>query len=151
MQARDFILKLNQREGHEKYRLPTEAEWEYAARAGSTGVYGEGNDERELGDHAWYHPNAGNTTHPVGQRRPNAWGLYDIQGNVLEWVWDKWAPNYSSATSTDPQGPTTGTLQVLRGCAWPYPALHCRLAHRIPESPIVAKHFYGFRLVRELP
>lgn len=147
----DFILRLNQREGHEKYRLPTEAEWEYAARAGASGAYGESNDEGELVKAAWYLPNAEKITHPVGLRRPNAWGLYDMQGNVWEWVQDWWSPNYASAGAVDPKGPSTGTLRVLRGCSWVNVARQCYLSERGKNVPIAPHVTYGFRLARDLP
>jgi formylglycine-generating enzyme required for sulfatase activity len=150
-QVQEFILRLNAREGHQKYRLPTEAEWEYAARAGTSGAYGTSKDEAELGQYAWYLPNAAKITHPVGQRRPNAWGLYDIQGNVWEWVQDWWAPTYAAGSSRDPNGPTTGTLRVLRGCSWLNSAPQCRLSERGKNAPTVPHVSYGFRLARDIP
>jgi formylglycine-generating enzyme required for sulfatase activity len=80
--AIEFIRRLNQKEGHCRYRLPAEAEWEYAARAGSASTYSFGDDAGQLGRYAWYGGNSGDSTHPVGQKEPNAWGLYDIHGNV---------------------------------------------------------------------
>jgi formylglycine-generating enzyme required for sulfatase activity len=103
-EVQEFIKKLNEKEGSNKYRLPTEAEWEYAARAGTTTPHFFGNNESKLGDYAWYDSNSYRVTHDVGQKKPNPWGLYDMYGNVLEWVQDKWHDNYSGAP-TDQQFP----------------------------------------------
>jgi formylglycine-generating enzyme required for sulfatase activity len=101
--AQDFLDKLNARNDGYRYRLPTEAEWEYAARAGSTGPYAGALDEI-----AWYAGNSGDETHPVGQKKPNQWGLYDMEGNVREWVSDWYSRTYySSSPAADPSGPTT--------------------------------------------
>jgi len=103
-EAQDFLDKLNARNDGYRYRLPTEAEWEYAARAGVAGPYAG-----RLDDIAWYAANSEDETHPVGQKKPNAWGLYDMEGNVREWVADWYAANYySSSPSSDPTGPQLG-------------------------------------------
>jgi formylglycine-generating enzyme required for sulfatase activity len=114
-----FIKKLNEREGTNKYRLPSEAEWEYAARAGTTTRYSFGDDESKLGDYAWYHANSGNKSHEVGQKMPNPWGLYDMHGNVWEWVQDKWHDNYKGApTNGSAWESGSSSKRISRGGGW---------------------------------
>ncbi len=104
--------------GGEGYRLPTEAEWEYACRAGSTTRYSFGDDAARLGG-TLVDGNSGGKPHSVGQKRPNAWGLYDMHGNVLEWCWDGYAPGYFQQTpGADPVGPSQAADRVLRGGSW---------------------------------
>src|SRR5262249_9227288 len=103
-----FIAKLNEREGSIQYRLPTEAEWEYAARADSTADYSFGKDHRQLSKYAWYKSNSGGKTHPVKQLKPNVWGLYDMHGNVWEWVLDWYHDAYYAEDQHDPYGPSSG-------------------------------------------
>jgi hypothetical protein len=109
--VQEFILKLNKMEGTDKYRLPTEAQWEYACRAGSTTAYCFGDDRGRLGEYAWI---ADYKTHPVGQKKPNEWGLYDMHGNIRELVQDE-AAYYPAGHVTDPEGPSLGFRRVLRG------------------------------------
>jgi formylglycine-generating enzyme required for sulfatase activity len=145
--AQDFIKRLNQKEGHSRYRLPTEAEWEYAERAGSTSAYYFGDDESQLGDYAWYEDNSGQEAHPVGQKRPNAWGLYDMIGNILEWTQDWYGETYyAHSPSADPTGPSSDAFRVLRGCGWVYAARHCRSAYRFGREPANRNENFGFRL-----
>ena len=142
-----FIEKLNAKEGHNRYRLPTEAEWEYAARAGSTTAYSFGDDAGRLGHYAWYLSNAGTETYPVGQKQPNAWGLHDMHGNVWEWVQDWYDANYYSAgAALDPLGPGAGEYRVLRGGSLYYDARECRSAYRGRNGPDVRSSNGGFRL-----
>jgi len=139
------------------YRLPTEAEWEYACRAGSNGAYSFGDDVRLLKDHAWFAENASKQTHPVRQKRPNAWGLFDMHGNVAEWcndVYDK--SYYKHGPTKNPRGPVDGDKYVLRGGAWNATANACRSAYRVGEDPgfqdaCFARDAIGFRCVRRAP
>ncbi|MCX5846264.1 MAG: SUMF1/EgtB/PvdO family nonheme iron enzyme [Deltaproteobacteria bacterium] len=141
-----FIRKLNKMEGTNKYRLPTEAQWEYAYRAGSTTVYFFGNDPDRLDEYAWYGNNSGAKTQPVEQKKPNAWGLYDMQGNVMEWCQD-WFDAYPSHSVTDPCGPPKGAYRVHRGGCWGSYASHCRAASRSLSAPD-DRFRSGFRLLR---
>ena len=149
-EVQKFIDKLNSKEGGTKYRLPTEAEWEYAARAGSTTAYSFGDDSSQLGKYAWFADNADNTTHPVGKLQPNAWGLYDMHGNVWEWVQD-WYGKYTAEPVTDPQGPASGSYRVLRGGGWGHGAGKCRSAYRGNGAPGGRVVGLGFRLLRTAP
>jgi len=142
-EAQKFIEMLNQRPGTHRYRLPTEAEWEYAARAGTTGAFAGSIDAM-----GWHRDNAGGTPHPVGRTSPNAWGLHDMHGNVSEWVQD-WHGAYPSGSVTDPQGPAQGYFRVNRGGGWDMPAFGCRSAQRIINGPGSIASTLGFRLVAE--
>jgi formylglycine-generating enzyme required for sulfatase activity len=143
--AQAFITKLNAMGDGYRYRLPTEAEWEYAARAGTTGPYAG-----DLDAMAWYAPNSGGTTHPVGTKAPNAWGLFDMHGNVWEWVQD-FAGKYSASAVTDPVGPSSGSGRVLRGGSWYHESQYCRSAFRIGGSPGFRGGILGLRLLRTSP
>jgi formylglycine-generating enzyme required for sulfatase activity len=144
-----FIRKLNQMEGANKYRLPTEAEWEYACRAGSSTRFCFGDSDGQLGNYAWYRKNARDVgdkyAHAVGTKRPNAWGLYDMHGNVREWCQD-WSGNYPSGSVTDPTGPSSGSSRVYRGGSWNGLARNCRSAHRYRYVPGYRYYDLGFRL-----
>ena len=128
------------------FRLPTEAEWEYACRAGSTGdTYGALDDGDDV---AWYVGNSGNTTHPVGLRQPNAFGLHDMLGNVWEWCQDRYGDSYySSSPGSNPTGPSSGSFRVLRGGGWNDIATHCRSAFRLGTAPDSRYINIGFRVV----
>jgi formylglycine-generating enzyme required for sulfatase activity len=160
--AQRFIAKLNASNDGYKYRLPTEAEWEYAARAGTTGDYAGALDE--LG---WYYENAGdkrlsdsawspdkaisnhNQTHPAGAKTANAWGLFDMHGNVWEWTQDWYdAGYYAKAAKTDPPGPPSGTERVARGGSWVLTAVNCRSSHRHHFAPNARYSSLGLRLAR---
>ena len=143
-----FIRRLNARESGTTYRLPTEAEWEYAARAGTTTDYSFGDDPRLLGEYAWYAENAERKTHPVGQKKANAWGLHDMHGNVWEWVQDWYSKPYPSGTVTDPQGPASGSIRVYRGGSWITHARNCRVSYRNDQAPGGRVVYVGFRLLR---
>lgn len=145
--AQDFIRRLNQKNGTNTYRLPTEAEWEYAARAGSATRYCFGNDADELGAYAWYDRNSGSRTHPAGQKKPNAWGLSDMHGNVWEWVQD-WKGDYPAGRVANPKGPSSGSDRVNRGGGWDFHASRCRSAYRFVNHPYDRGSSLGFRLVR---
>ncbi|GCA95934.1 SUMF1/EgtB/PvdO family nonheme iron enzyme [Microcystis aeruginosa] len=132
--AQAFCQKLSQITG-KTYRLPTEAEWEYACRAGTTTRFYFGDDANQLGDYAWYIGNSQKTTHPVGQKKPNAWGLYDMSGNVWEWCEDNWHNNYIGAPKDGSAWLTNDNhSQILRGGAWYYLPYFCRSAFRISFS-----------------
>lgn len=147
----EFIKKLNEKESTAKYRLPSEAEWEYAARTGTNTTYSFGNNESELEDYGWYVGNSNGTTHPVGMKNPNPWGLYDMHGNVWELVQDKFHANYIGA-------PVDGSAweigndgnRVSRGGVWRRGAGSSRSAVRGPEPPNEGFWGLGFRLVRDL-
>ena len=128
-----------------RYRLPTEAEWEYACRAGSTSKWCFGDDESLLGDFAWFGESFEGQRHPVGKKKPNAWGLYDMHGNVFEWCSDYY-DNYTTCMLTDPRGPTTGSNRVLKGGLWYLPAARCRAASRYTGGPTDRTSNCGFRL-----
>jgi len=143
-EVQDFIAKLNQMLGTNNLRLPTEAEWEYACRAGTTGAR-----YRELDKIAWYDDNSGGKTHPVGKKAPNAWGLYDMLGNVWEWCQD-WYGAYPFGSVTDPTGFLTGSIRVNRGGSWYYNARYVRAAIRGCDVPRARYGALGFRLARSV-
>jgi len=139
------------------YRLPTEAEWEFACRAGSTTAYFFGDDPGNLGQYAWFEGNAGGRPRPVASKEPNAWGLHDMAGNVWEWCNDFYQVDYyESSPPKDPRGPAEGTTKVVRGGAWRFSAEECRSGYRYNENPgysdvCFGYDIYGFRCVRNAP
>jgi len=128
------------------YHLPTEAQWEYACRAGTMTKYSFGDDESELGKYAWSLENSGDKTHPVGSRKPNSWGLHDMHGNVWEWCRD-WYDEFSRGELTDPAGPVTGSERVIRGGGSSVAAENCRSTSRIWSHPTDRFSNIGFRVV----
>jgi formylglycine-generating enzyme required for sulfatase activity len=128
------------------YRLPTEAQWEYACRAKSTTAYWWGNDDTGIDTRAWFADNSGTITHAVATTTPNAFGLYDMTGNVFEWCND-WFGAYGSAAQTDPIGPKTGSFRVIRGGCWVRIAYPVRSAARCNYNPDFAYDSFGFRVV----
>jgi len=168
-----FIRTLNDIEGTNKYRLPSEAEWEYAARAGTTTRYSFGDDESGLNEYAWYVENSGSRapekgdffgydkidweehkwkgkTHPVCEKKPNQWGLYDIHGNVWEYVEDKWHDNYQDAPVDGSAWEGNNLFRLVRGGGWSSFGRYCRSAVRTGVSPTIRSDGIGFRLVREI-
>ena len=169
-----FLQKLNQKFGVQagRFQLPTEAQWEYACRAGSTTRYCFGDDdtvsgqerailagktahigpfivETQLGVYAWYNANSGETTYPVGQKKPNGWGLFDMHGNVWEWSADRYDSSYYAASpADDPLGPASGWDYVARGGGWGSIAGNCRSAVRNHSAPGFAGYNLGFRVCR---
>ena len=147
--CQQFFDKLNakSRPGGGKFRLPTEAQWEYACRSGSTEKYCFGDDEAQLGEYAWYTKNAGGQTHPVGEKKPNAWGLYDMHGNVWEWCQDWYnGEYYAHSLADDPTGSATGSIRMLRGGGWGSAAGLCRSAGRNVYAPGVRDDDLGLRV-----
>lgn len=133
----------------EGYRLPTEAEWEYATRAGTTTEYSFGDDAGQLGDYAWYDSNSGSQANPVGQKQPNSWGLYDVHGNVWEWNHDWFGiGSYSNNPASNPTGPTSGNNRVVRGGSWRTEPYSLRSAYRDGFGRTARNFYTGFRLAR---
>ncbi len=140
--CQEWLSEMNQRhalpEGWQ-WALPTEAQWEYACRAGTRGEYAGDLDEM-----AWYDANSVGKTHPVGTKRANAWGLHDMHGNVWEWCADRFG-GYPSGTAIDPAGPASGSYRVFRGCSWVKPARSCQSAYRNRDASDGRHSFVGFR------
>ena len=155
--AKEFCEKLTELEresgklkANEEYRLPTEAEWEYACRAGTETAFSFGDDESQMGEHAWFDGNARNAgekyAHKVGMKKPNPWGLYDMHGNVFEWCSDWYGEEPSGGT--DPVSPNGGSKRVLRGGSWKADPGYCRSAFRLNLVPSIRNDNLGFRVAR---
>ena len=145
--SQEFLQKLNVASSAQ-FRLPSEAEWEYAAHAGKETAYSFGNDPLQLDDYAWYWENAKEQTHPVGQKKPNDFGLYDMHGNVWEWVADPWHDNYNGAPTNGGTWEGSGSLRVLRGGSWRNVSKFVRSVRRICYAPAYRIIFIGFRVVK---
>jgi formylglycine-generating enzyme required for sulfatase activity len=155
LDCQEFLKKLNATAGTQAgtFTLPTEAQWEYACREGTQTRYSFGDDPAKLGEYAWWEKNAEESTHPVGQKKPNAWGLYDMHGNVREWCADWWDKDYyAKSPAEDPAGPDSGPGRVLRGGSWgggdpgPFRSA-CRCSYGLPGYRVKD---YGFRVARTL-
>ena len=139
-----FLKRLNARDSKHTYRLPSEAEWEYACKAGKTGE-----DPKHLSAIAWYKENSEERTQPVGQKEANAWGLFDMYGNVAEWVQDWYAPDfYAGSPASNPSGPEAGEYRVYRGGCWFDADKYCRATVRRFDFPVSRFYNVGFRVVR---
>jgi formylglycine-generating enzyme required for sulfatase activity len=153
-EAVDFCRRLSdlaeEKAAGRVYRLPAEAEWEYACRAGSKSAYYFNDDPEELADYGWYTSNSEFQTQPAGQMKPNAWGLYDMHGNVWEWCAD-WYGDYPTGEVTDPAGPGVGSSRVVRGGSWFHSAVYCRSANRSKAIPAVRSSGFGFRVALNSP
>jgi formylglycine-generating enzyme required for sulfatase activity len=151
-EVQDFCQRLSQKTG-KTYRLPTEAEWEYAARGGTLTAFSFGDDENKLEEYGWYAANSGTSTHAVGTKLPNPFGLFDMHGNVWEWVEDSWHDNYEGAPSdgTAWRDSDGAALRVIRGGSWLDNAVACRSAFRYGDEPGNRRDNLGFRLSRTLP
>ncbi len=145
--VKDFIIKLNKKTG-KIYRMPTEAEWEYAAKGGNKSNEYTYSGSNTIGYVAWYSDNSGSKTHPVGQKQPNELGLFDMTGNVWEWCSDWYGEDYyQSSRSSNPKGALSGSFRVYRGGVWSTGAQNCRTSYRSRNYPDSRYNYLGFRLV----
>jgi formylglycine-generating enzyme required for sulfatase activity len=145
--CQEFLAKLQKRTGR-KLALPTEAQWEYACRAGTSTPWSFGDSDATMGDYAWSDSNSGHTTHAVGEKKPNAWGLYDMHGNVAEWCADWYVKHaYSRGDATDPSGPASGDSRIARGGAWGDDSGYLKCTYRNCSGPDNATDGIGLRCV----
>jgi len=147
----DEFCKWLSRKENRTYRLPTEAEWDWACRAGSEGAYCFGDDVKELGDYAWYSDNSEGKSHPVGQKKPNAWGLYDMHGNIAEYCQDWYAEDLPTGVRTDPKGPAQSGIRVIRSYGFVDSADGLQSDSRAGYGPRGSMFHFGFRVLCELP
>ena len=143
--CQEFVSRLNRLTGR-TFRLPTEAEWEYAARGGNQSLHYKYSGIGNIGNVAWYNRNSGGSTHAVGTKTANELGIYDMSGNVWEWCSDRYG-DYSAGAQTNPQGPSSGSRRVLRGGSWNSIARNCRVSFRYYYDPDYSNFCYGLRLV----
>lgn len=148
VEIQDFILKINHLTG-KQFSLPTEAQWEFAARGGVHSTSHQYSGDSNVDNCAWHKENSESTTHAVGSKAPNELGIYDMSGNVWEWCSD-WYGAYSDSTQTNPQGPLSGQYRVLRGGSWSYAASNCCVSNRRSSTPSYRDSFIGFRLALPL-
>lgn len=149
--VQEFVKQLNTMEGTDKYRLPTENEWEYACRAGTSTRYSFGDADSKLGKYAWHYGNSGNETHPVGQKKPNQWGLYDMHGNVWEWCQNRSIQNYEDDLAHARTWEDVAVFSpALRGGSWVNYPQKCRSSYRITFHPNYGHYSLGFRLLRSV-
>ena len=144
--AGQFLARLAEQHAGGRFRLPTEAEWEYACRAGTDTPFSSGGSEADLARAAWYAGNSGGEPHPVAMKAPNAWGLYDMHGNVFEWCQD-WEGPYPAEDATDPVGAAQGEKRILRGGCFKCQPPYCRAANRYAAPPNRTAPNFGFRVV----
>jgi len=152
--ARDFCRKLSalpeEMSAGRVYRLPSEAEWEYACRAGTTTKFSFGDNESQLNAYGWFKSNSGETTHPVGRKKPNPWGLYDMHGNVHEWCQD-WYAVFPRGFGIDPMGPLSGPTRLIKGGSWSFDASYSRSTTRFNRQPNSRFGYTGFRVCLSPP
>jgi formylglycine-generating enzyme required for sulfatase activity len=145
--AQEFCKRLSKKTDY-AVSLPTEVQWEYACRAGTTTDRYFGDDESRLGEYAWYSSNSGTKTQPVGTKKPNVWDLYDMHGNVWEWCLDWYESGYCAKyPALDPKGPNTGLFRMARGGSWDTDADDCRVSYRFSYEPENQIELLGFRIV----
>jgi len=148
--CRAFLRKLNEKfaASGAKFDLPSEAQWEYACRAGGQGKFSFGDEENQLEDHAWFRGNAASHTHPAGAKKPNAWGLYDMHGNVCEWCSDWYANDYyRQSPAADPAGASSSYHHTIRGGCFDDTASNCRVSYRNMNDPSDRNHNVGLRVM----